>query len=224
MKDTVIFDMDGTIANTLEDLADAVNHGLKQLGLHEHPVEAYKLMVGNGAQKLCFRALPEDKKELADTLYGLFKAHYDQHYLDKTSVYKGMDKVIRNLIDDDFTVAVATNKPQDVARKVFANLLPDLAGEVKVFGGCSERPKKPDPAIIYEILGGAPDKECRIFMVGDSNVDIQTAKSSGIISIGCLWGFRSRKELENEGADFIAEMPEDVEDIINMVVYGGFMR
>lgn len=223
MKDTVIFDMDGTIANTLEDLADAVNYGLKQLGFPEHPVEAYKLMVGNGAQKLCFRALPEDKKELADTLYAAFKSYYDQHYLDKTSVYKGIDKVIRNLIDDDFTVAVATNKPQDTARRVFANLLPGLAGEVKVLGGCDERAKKPDPAIIYEILGGAPDKECSIFMVGDSNVDIQTAKSSGIISIGCLWGFRSRQELENEGADFIAEMPEDVEDIINMVVYGGFM-
>ncbi len=223
MKDTVIFDMDGTIADTLQDLAEAVNHGLKELGFPEHPVEAYKTMVGNGAQKLCFRALPEDKKESADTLYSLFKAYYDRHYLDKTSIYKGIDKVIRNLIDDDFTVAVATNKPQDVARELFAHLMPELAGEVKVLGGCDERAKKPDPAIIYEILGGAPDKECRIFMVGDSNVDIRTAKNSGIISVGCLWGFRSRQELENEGADFIAEAPDDVEDIINMVVYGGFL-
>lgn len=223
MKDTVIFDMDGTIADTLEDLADAVNQGLKQLGFREHPVEEYKLMVGNGAQKLCYRALPEDKKELSDTLYGLFKAYYDQHYLDKTSAYKGIDTVIGNLIDDDFTVAVATNKPQDVARKVFASLLPGHVNDVIVLGGCEERAKKPDPAIIYEILGGAPDKECKIFMVGDSNVDIHTAKNAGIISIGCLWGFRDRQELENAGADFIAEAPEDVEDIINMVVYGGFL-
>lgn len=209
---TAIFDLDGTIANSLQDLANAVNQGLRQLGCPEHPVESYTKMVGNGAQKLCFRALPESRKSDAEMLHGLFRAYYSMHYLDNTKVYPGIRSTIEKLSENGVNISVATNKPQDTARKVVKSLLPEIEF-YKVLGGCDERPKKPDPAIICEILRELPDDN-KVFMIGDSNVDMKTAKNSGIISIGCLWGFRSREELEAEGADFIAETAHDIEKII----------
>lgn len=209
---TAIFDLDGTLADTLQDLADAVNYGLKELGYPIHSVESYKQMVGNGAQKLCFRALPDGSKYRAGELYDIFCIRYGSHYLDNTRLYDGIAETIRNLSQSGVKLAVATNKPQDAARKIIAAFLPD-AGFFKVLGGCDERPKKPDPAVIREILDGLPDDNL-VYMIGDSNVDIRTAKNSGIISIGCAWGFRGRQELEAEGAAYIAEKPQDIAEII----------
>lgn len=210
---TAIFDLDGTIANSLNDLANAVNYGLRQLDCPEHSVESYKKMVGNGAQKLCFRALPDDRKNDADKLHKFFKEYYGSHYLDSTTLYAGIKEVMKQLSDNGVKIAVATNKPQDTARKLVSHLLPDIEF-VKVLGGCDDRPKKPDSAIIMEILSEISDENNRIYMIGDSNVDIRTAKNSSLISIGCLWGFRSREELESEGADHIAEKASDITDII----------
>ncbi len=210
---TAIFDLDGTIADTIKDLADAVNYGLGQLDCPEHSVESYKKMVGNGAQKLCVRALPDDRKNDSDKLYELFKEYYDSHYLDSTTLYAGIKEVIELLSENGVKLAVATNKPQDTARKLISHLLPDIEF-VKVLGGCKDRPKKPDTAIIREILSAIPNEDNAVYMIGDSNVDIKTAKNSELISIGCLWGFRSREELESEGADYIAEKASDIVDII----------
>ena len=176
---TAIFDLDGTLADTLYDLADATNFALEKLGYPTHPYESYKKFVGNGVQKLCYRALPDNKKD--DTENGVI-------------------------------LAVATNKPQNFAREIVEKLLSEYSF-IKVLGGCSERPKKPDISIINEILSETP-KNNEVFMIGDSNVDIQTAKNANIHSIGCVWGFRGREELENAGADFIAETPEDIADFI----------
>ena len=209
---TAIFDLDGTIADTIEDLADAVNYGLRKLNFPEHDINSYKQFVGNGAMKLCIRALPDDKKDMAKKLHDLFLEYYDIHYLDKTRLYDGISDVIHTLSDNGVILAVATNKPQDAARKIVAKLLPDVKF-VKVLGGCDERPKKPDSAIINEILCGLPENNT-VYMIGDSNVDIQTAKNCGITSIGCIWGFRGRQELESARADFIAEKAEDITKII----------
>ena len=209
---TTILDLDGTIADTIEDLADAVNYGLRKLNCPEHDINSYKQFVGNGAMKLCIRALPDDKKDLAENLLHLFHEYYDNHYLDKTVLYEGIYDVLRALSAEGVNLAVATNKPQDAARKIVEKLLPDVKF-IKVLGGCDERPKKPDSAIISEILSGLPEDNT-VYMIGDSNVDIQTAKNSGLISIGCVWGFRGRAELEAAGADFIAEKAEDITKII----------
>ncbi|NLT07946.1 MAG: HAD family hydrolase [Ruminococcus sp.] len=209
---TAIFDMDGTLADTIADLSDAVNHGLRELGYPEHSYEEYKHFVGNGAQKLCFRALPDDHKDDADKLHKLFSEYYGSHFLDKTVIYDGIAECLASLEASGVQLAVATNKPQDFARSIASALLPNVRF-LKVLGGCSERPKKPDKSIIEEILDGLP-AENKVFMIGDSNVDISTGKNAGITSIGCLWGFRDRKELENEGADFIAETPSDITSII----------
>lgn len=210
---TAIFDLDGTIADTLNDLADSVNYGLRQLGYPEHCVDKYKRFVGNGAQKLCYRALPDDGKSDAEQLYFIFRQYYSEHFLDKTRLYSGIKETVNRLSANNVTLAVATNKPQDIAHKLVSKLLPD-AYFVKVLGGCDERPKKPDAAIIREILSKLPHDDNKVFMIGDSNVDIQTAKNSGLISIGCIWGFRGREELESGGADYIAETPEDIAKII----------
>ena len=203
-----VFDLDGTIADTIEDLGDAVNFGLRKLGYPEHDYEQYKIMVGNGAPKLCYRALPDEHKDEADRLHELFREYYTVHYLDKTCLYDGMYSAIKALSDNGVKLAVATNKPQDVARRLVAKLLPYIEFEA-VLGGCSERAKKPDRAIIDEILSPISGVT-EMFMIGDSNVDIQTAQNAGMHSIGCAWGFRGSEELVLAGADYIADTPDDI--------------
>lgn len=209
---TAIFDLDGTLADTLYDLADATNFALEKLGYPTHPYEKYNKFVGNGVQKLCYRALPDDKKDDTEKLIEIFSDYYGKHFLDKTSLYDGMKNCLDILSENNVILAVATNKPQNFAQQIVSELLPEY-NFIKVLGGCSERPKKPDTAIISEIISGLPEDN-HIFMIGDSNVDIQTAKNAEISSIGCVWGFRGREELENAGADFIAETPSDIAEFI----------
>ena len=220
MKKLVVFDLDGTLADTICDLGDAVNHGLMQLGCPTHDYAAYKKMVGNGARKLCFRALPNDRKDMADELYLMFKDYYSHHYLDKTKLYDGMRETIRRLHDNGVILAVATNKPEDVARNIVAKLLPDT-DFLCVLGGGDNRPLKPDPAVIIEIYSLLPDEEYESYMIGDSNVDVMTAVNADIGFIGCVWGFRGRAELEacikenrRELCSSIAEKPSDIADFI----------
>ncbi|MCM1314126.1 MAG: HAD-IA family hydrolase [Muribaculaceae bacterium] len=203
-----IFDLDGTLADTLYDLADATNYGLEKLGYPVHPYESYRQFVGNGVQKLCWRALPDDKKDDTGKLLEIFSGYYGKHFLDKTRLYHGMKNCLEILRENNVILAVATNKPQNFAREIIDKLLPEF-NFVKVLGGCAERPKKPDTSIIDEIISDFPEEE-NIFMIGDSNVDIQTAKNAGIRSIGCVWGFRGIEELTGAGADFIADIPEDI--------------
>lgn len=205
---TAIFDLDGTLADTICDLADATNFALEKLGYSVHPYESYKKFVGNGVQKLCYRALPDDKKNDTEKLLEIFSEYYGGHFLDKTTLYDGIKNCLDILRENNVTLAVATNKPQNFARQIIKKLLPEY-DFIKVLGGCSERPKKPDTAVITEILSELPEDN-HVFMIGDSNVDIQTAKNAGIYSIGCVWGFRGREELVNAGADFIAETPSDI--------------
>jgi len=213
MKKLAIFDLDGTLADTICDLGDAVNYGLEKLGCSTHDYDAYKLMVGNGVKKLCERALPKDKKDKAEELHRLFSEYYNVHYLDKTKLYDGMKETMEKLQDNGVILAVATNKPEDKAREIIWELLPDI-DFVKILGGVGYRPAKPDSAILIEIFSALPDEEYEVYMIGDSNVDVQTAKNAGIKCIGCAWGFRGRAELEAEGADHIAEKPSDVQDYI----------
>lgn len=212
MHKIAIFDLDGTLADTLYDLADAVNYGLEQLGYPVHPYDSYKMFVGNGVQKLCYRAIPEDKKEETDKLLALFTKYYNEHFLDKTDLYPGIRETLRKLSSNGVRLAVATNKPHEFAVSIVEKLLPEFEF-IKILGGCSERPKKPDPKIICDILTMLPDSN-KAYMIGDSNVDILTAKNARISSIGCVWGFRSREELTSAGADLIAETPFDIPDFI----------
>ena len=124
-----------------------------------------------------------------------------------------MKETMEKLRSSGVILAVATNKPEDAARNIIWELLPDI-DFVKVLGGVEYRPVKPDSAILIEIFSAIPDEENEVYMIGDSNVDVRTAKNAGIPCIGCAWGFRGRAELEAEGAEFIAEKPSDIADII----------
>ena len=210
---TAIFDLDGTIADTIADLGAAVDNGLEVLGFPKHTITEYKTFVGNGAMKLCERALPEGPKELARELHRLFKEYYSAHLLDNTTLYDGMKETLTTLSENGVILAVATNKPEDAAKKIIAALLPDI-DFVKILGGVDYRPKKPDTAIISEILAAVPEKDGEVWMIGDSNVDVQTGRNAGITVIGCAWGFRGRDELRRERADYIAEKTGDIIDII----------
>ena len=210
---TAIFDLDGTLADTLFDLADAVNYGLQKMGYPLHDYDEYRYFVGNGVQKLCYRALPDGRKDDTEKLLEFFREYYSVHCFDKSVIYDGMKDTLKRLSDNGVKLAVATNKPQNFARIIVSELLPEFKFE-SVLGGCDERPRKPDTAIINAILSGIPEKENRVYMVGDSAVDVNTAKNAEITSIGCIWGFRGREELQSAGADFLAEKPSDIADII----------
>ena len=220
MKKLAVFDLDGTLADTIYDLGDAVNFGLEQLGCPTHDYAEYKKMVGNGARKLCFRALPDDKKDKAEELYLMFKEYYSHHYLDKTRLYDGMRETLERLRNNGVILAVATNKPEDAAREIVAKLLPEI-DFLCVLGGGDRRPLKPDPAVILEIYDKLPDEEYEAYMIGDSNVDVMTSVNADIGFIGCAWGFRGRAELEacisenrRELCSSIAEKPSDIADFI----------
>ena len=208
-----IFDLDGTLADTIADLGDAVNCGLEKLGCPVYTTEEYKKMVGNGAKLLCRRALPEERRDEYMALHGLFREYYGAHYLDKTRLYPGIREALGELAAMGVKLAVATNKPEDFARDIIAELLPEF-DFVRILGGNSRRLPKPDTEIIAEILAELPDEDCEVYMIGDSNVDVETGKNACIPVIGCLWGFRGRAELETAGADFIADAPQDIVKII----------
>lgn len=208
-----VFDLDGTLVNSLADLAAASNYGLRTLGFPEHPTEQFRYFVGNGVRKLCERVLPEDAQDYADRQHALFSEYYNAHYADETRPYPGITELLPRLKDAGILLAVASNKTEVFTRKIvehfFGTALFDL-----VSGKIEGRPVKPDPAILQAAMqqfGTAPRETV---MIGDSNVDIRTAKAACTHSIGCLWGFRTAAELEEAGAEQLADAPAQLFDLI----------
>jgi len=210
----VIFDLDGTLLNTLEDLADACNWVCKQHGWPTHGLEEYRYFVGNGAAKLVERTVPMQERtpEKLQQLVEEFTRYYNAHKSDKTRPYDGIASVLAQLKRQGVSMAVLTNKPDGAAGPVVEQYLPGVFPLVR--GGRPGVPLKPDPAPVFDLMRAMGAEPARTLFVGDSNVDIQTAKNSGIAACGVLWGFRTRQELEGEGADFIAHTPEDLLNII----------
>lgn len=210
----VIFDLDGTLLDTLADLADSCNHICAQHGWPTHDYSAYCYFIGNGAAKLVERAVPESVRgtQLGQQALGEFLAHYEQHKADKTCPYAGMPELVDTLKAAGVRVAVLTNKPDAAAGPVMEQYYPGAFQLVQ--GGLPGVPLKPDPAPVHKLLERMGAGKENTLFVGDSNVDIQTAKNSGLAGCGVLWGFRSRQELEGEGADYIAAQPEDLLNII----------
>ena len=209
MYQLAIFDLDGTLINSVEDLANAVNHGLQELHFPVHPVEAYYHFVGNGVPKLCERALPPDVKDQADALLKRFNPYYTMHCLDCTKPYPGIFSALERLRDAGIQLAVATNKTQDFAEKIVSHIFGEKQFDC-IQGGNARRPKKPSPEILLEIMqqcGTAPE---HTVMIGDSDVDILTARNAGIDAVGCIWGFRGEEELREAGAKILAASPADL--------------
>ena len=216
MYKLVIFDLDGTLLNTIGDLAESCNYALKMCGYEPHPVSAYNFFVGNGIMKLFERALPEDARD-AKTLREMreyFLWHYERNNNVKTKPYDGIIELLESLQRDNYMLAVASNKYQEATE----NIVKDYFGDfdfIKVLGQRDSIPIKPNPHIINEILDAAQVNANETIYVGDSGVDASTATNvKGITFIGATWGFRPKKELEENGAEIFANSPEDILNII----------
>lgn len=210
----VIFDLDGTICNTLKDLGECTNRALADFDLPPHPIEDYRMIVGNGVDTQMKRAIGEEKytKELGDKVKEHFKRYYAQDYLKHTKPYEGMEEALDCLHEMGLMTAVFSNKPDEFAGK----LCRELFGErfSMVVGNRPNVPVKPDPSGLQPILKelGLKAEEC--IYCGDSCVDMDTGKNAGMKTVGAAWGFRGRKELEEHGADAVIEQPNELPVLI----------
>lgn len=207
----VIFDLDGTLLNTIADLAAAANHALEQAGYPTHSSEAYPYFVGNGVSKLLERVLPEDMRsaENVEKLRVYFKEYYGTNMTRHTRPYEGIQDLLSALRERDINVAVASNKYQTAVDKLVRHYFPTI--EWAAIEGQKEGvPVKPDPSIVFEILSKCPTPKSQVLYVGDSGVDMDTARRAGVTSIGVTWGFRPEKELRSHFADNIVSAPQQI--------------
>lgn len=209
----IIFDLDGTILNTLDDLADAGNHALSEMGYPIHEVEKYRYFVGNGIPKLIERIIPAGSpREVYEKVYDIFCSYYNEHMYDKTRPYDGMAELLSELHKNGIKLAVVTNKAHifacEMVKKYFGNVFD------AVFGSVEGLPKKPDPYWVNKALEEIGCKPSDCIYAGDSSVDMQTARNSGIFSCGVLWGFRGRDELLENGAMSLASNTSELMGVI----------
>lgn len=209
----VIFDLDGTLLNTLDDLADSANHVCRTHGWPTHPVEAYKLMVGGGIPNLVKRFTPPGlSEEELSAVREEFSAYYGDHKEDKTAPYPGVPETVALLKAAGVGVSVLTNKADHLARGVVEHYYPGVFDAV--LGALPDVPVKPDPAMLNMLMERVGAKPETTLFVGDSNVDIVTGKNGGLTACGVLWGFRSREELEGAGADCVVDAPARLVQVV----------
>ena len=198
MKKLVIFDLDGTLLDTIADLAESANYALKQLGYPTHPIEVIRTYVGNGINKLLFRALPDEEKteENMMRMRTHFVPYYDMHNADLSAPYPGIVVLLEELQAKGLMLAVASNKYQEATVKLVKHYFP-MIDFVEILGQREGINVKPDPTIVFDILQKADVSPEEVLYVGDSSVDMQTAINAGVDAVGVTWGFRSRTELED---------------------------
>lgn len=214
MKKLVIFDLDGTLLDTIADLGEACNYALKEMGFATHPIQTYRFKVGNGVRKLMERAQPDADAETVDRLLELFFKYYDEHCTDNTRPYTGIPELLKELTERGVAVAVATNKYQSAARKIITHYFPDVPF-VAVLGQVDSRNPKPDPSIDFAVLNDYPCPKSQTVHVGDSAVDIETARRACIDSVGVTWGFRPQIELRRAYATYIISEPKELLEIVD---------
>lgn len=214
MKTLVIFDLDGTLLNTIYDLGEACNYALRKMGFAQHPIPAYNYMVGNGVRKLIERAQPDADCETVDKLLALFKEYYDKNCMVDTKPYKGIPELLSTLNERGVAVAVASNKYQAAATRIVRHFFPDIEF-VTIQGQMEGRPTKPDPSIVFSVLADHPTPKSQVLYVGDSGVDMETARRACVESIGVTWGFRPATELRDANADHIVSSPSEILDFLS---------
>lgn len=208
-----LFDLDGTLTNTLEDIANAMNRALRLHGLPEFPVNEYRYLVGDGVKKLAERAC-RGRKELEDAVRRDYQAYYQEHAQVLTAPYAGVEDMLRELKRRGIRLAVFSNKPHEDTCRVVAHYFPDIDIEV-VRGQMEGVPVKPDPAgalAIAETMGIAPEE---FVYLGDTGTDMRCAVNAGMRPIGVLWGFRTAEELLESGAQALIEHPSQLLGMID---------
>jgi phosphoglycolate phosphatase len=206
--------LDGTILNTLPDLADSLNLALAAQGLPTHDLTGYRPMVGNGMAKMIERALPESRRdpETRAQIMAHFKKEYAQRQCDKTRPYEGVPELLRGLVDQGWALGVLSNKDHENTLEVVNHFFPSLFAQILgVKPGATTKPDPTGALSICQALGARPEA---VFYVGDSGVDMATAKGAGCRPIGVAWGFRPEEELLAGGALAILRRPEDFPQIV----------
>ncbi|MCL7488277.1 MAG: HAD family hydrolase [Desulfobulbaceae bacterium] len=211
----VIFDLDGTLLDTLEDLADAGNQVLAAAGLPVHPVESYRYFVGDGLVALIRRILPEERRSDEEVLRmtQAFREVYAVNWNAKTRLYTGVDTLLSGLQENGVAMNVLSNKPHDFTRICVREFLGRWTF-AHVLGNREGLAKKPDPAGALEIAGKLGLAPSHILYVGDTATDMKTAVAAGMYAVGALWGFRTAGELEESGAACLAQRPEEVLELL----------
>lgn len=213
----VIFDLDGTLLNTLEDLCDSTNFALAQMGYPQRSLEEVRKFVGNGVRKLIERAVPADINSTdVEKCLAIFKKHYSENMYNKTAPYNGIIKMLEVLKNNEIPTAVVSNKfdaaVKELCKKYFGNLIQIAIGENEAEGVR----KKPAPDSVLKAMNELNVSRDDVIYVGDSETDVQTARNANINCIGCCWGFRSREVLEKEGAKYIVESPDEILRIVGV--------
>ena len=211
----VIFDLDGTLLNTLQDNAESMNTVLERHGFDSHPIEKYRIFIGQGIAKLAKRALAHQNKSsvtVEDIVQELY-TEYEQRMVDSTKFYDGIPQLLDNITSKNLPMAVLSNKRDLLTQKLAAEFLIKWPFKI-ICGARQDYPKKPDPALaihIVEQLGATPE-EC--IFIGDTPADMQTAQKAGMFPIGVLWGFRDKKVLMKTGAEILVQKPSEISDFI----------
>lgn len=207
----IIFDLDGTLVNSINDLADAMNFVLKANKLPTHNTETYKRFVGNGIRKLVERALPKHLQMTKDVdiFYQQMLHYYNEHCIDKTHPYNGILELLDFLKQKQLAICILSNKADELTKKIAKNLFKENTFDI-VQGAIPTIPRKPNPAAAVNIAKQLNINCHKILYIGDTNIDIETAKKAGMFAVGCTWGFRTKEELENAGADLIIDHASDL--------------
>jgi len=207
----VIFDLDGTLLDTIGDLTDSMNLALGRFGFKGHDQETYKYFVGDGIEALVQRALPPDSRqpEMVDRCVAVMREEYALRWDQKTRPYPGIPELLDSLSQEGWPISILSNKPDDSTRLVVAKLLPRWSFQV-IFGSRPSVPKKPDPTAALEIAGLMNLSPDQFIYLGDTGTDMKTALSAGMFPVGVLWGFRTAKELLDQGAKVLIENPLDL--------------
>ena len=212
MKTGILFDLDGTLLNTLEDLKDATNYALHLYGYPERTLKQIRTVVGNGAENQIRKSLPEGTPEtVVQSVLSTYKIYYNDHSRIRTAPYAGVLEAIA-LLQEKYPVAIVSNKPDPTVRSLCRHYF----GDVYALGESAVCPRKPAPDMVYQGMGAINVESC--IYVGDSEVDIRTARNAHVPCLSVLWGFRDRDLLEQEGGRYFCEKPEDLPRCIEEIL------
>ncbi len=207
----VLFDLDGTLLDTLTDLAESMNAVLVRLGLPPHPRDAYRYFVGEGVEVLARRALPEENRdqEMVLRCADEMRKEYQGRWAETSKPYAGIPELLDGLASRGLTLTILSNKPDDFTRLVVDRFLSGWPWR-EVRGARPETPRKPDPSGALAIAGRLGLVPGQFLYLGDTNIDMRTATAAGMYPVGALWGFRTRTELEEAGAKILLHHPLDL--------------
>ncbi len=214
----VVFDLDGTLLNTLDDLADAMNYVLQRNRIPVHPVDAYRFFVGDGVEMLVRRVLPESKQDdkTVKRISDVFMKRYQENWNVKTKPYDGIEAMFDALQGKNLFLAVLSNKPHMVTGETVRHFFGTRHFTACIGNGIF--PKKPDPEGALYIAASMGIAAANCLYVGDTSTDMQTAAAAGMPAVGVLWGFREEKELRDNGAQWIVNHPSEVVEIVENCV------